>query len=324
MSSTRQMDSATPSTSSRLRIGTAPDSWGVWFADDPAQTPWQRFLDEVVTSGYEWVELGPYGYLPTDASKLADELARRGLKVAGGTIHGVGDLHRAEDWTPALDKTRRVAELTGALGGQHIVFVPVPGYRDDNTGAYIEPAQLDDDTWRTMARAMSELSKIVAEEYGARLDFHPHADSHVETQAQIERFLDDTDPKYVSLCLDTGHIAYRGGDNLAIIRNYPERIGYVHIKQVDPTIARTAGEEGIPFGQAVKRGVCVEPPNGAPAVESIADALGALETDPFVVVEQDLYPCAFDVPLPIAIHTREYLRRCGLGASSPTVQEVRQ
>src|SRR6266702_2445631 len=122
MSSTRQMDSTTPSTSSRLRIGTAPDSWGVWFADDPAQTPWQRFLDEVVTAGYEWVELGPYGYLPTDASKLADELAKRGLKVAGGTIHGVGDLHRAADWAPALDKTRRVAELTGALGGQHIVF----------------------------------------------------------------------------------------------------------------------------------------------------------------------------------------------------------
>ena len=22
---------------SRLRLGTAPDSWGVWFADDPAQ-----------------------------------------------------------------------------------------------------------------------------------------------------------------------------------------------------------------------------------------------------------------------------------------------
>ena len=43
---------------SRLRLGTAPDSWGVWFADDPAQTPWQRFLDEVVMAGYEWVELG--------------------------------------------------------------------------------------------------------------------------------------------------------------------------------------------------------------------------------------------------------------------------
>ncbi|MBT2475291.1 2-keto-myo-inositol dehydratase, partial [Microbacterium sp. ISL-103] len=47
-----------------LRIGTAPDSWGVWFPDDPKQVPWQRFLDEVVAAGYSWIELGPYGYLP--------------------------------------------------------------------------------------------------------------------------------------------------------------------------------------------------------------------------------------------------------------------
>ncbi|MEU7137771.1 2-keto-myo-inositol dehydratase, partial [Streptomyces sp. NPDC046261] len=27
----------------RIRVGSAPDSWGVWFADDPAQIPWERF-----------------------------------------------------------------------------------------------------------------------------------------------------------------------------------------------------------------------------------------------------------------------------------------
>ena len=46
----------------RLQLGTCPDSWGVWFADDPLQTPWDRFLDEVAEVGYEWLELGPYGY----------------------------------------------------------------------------------------------------------------------------------------------------------------------------------------------------------------------------------------------------------------------
>jgi inosose dehydratase len=41
----------------RLRLGTCPDSWGVWFADDPLQTPWERFLDEVAEVGYEWLHL---------------------------------------------------------------------------------------------------------------------------------------------------------------------------------------------------------------------------------------------------------------------------
>ncbi len=64
----------------RLRLGTCPDSWGVWFADDPLQTPWTRFLDEVAEVGYQWLELGPFGYLPSDQARLTDELGRRGLR----------------------------------------------------------------------------------------------------------------------------------------------------------------------------------------------------------------------------------------------------
>ena len=65
-----------------VTVGSAPDSWGVWFADDPRQTPWERYLDEVTEAGYEWIELGPYGYLPTDLHVLKDELGRRGLKAS--------------------------------------------------------------------------------------------------------------------------------------------------------------------------------------------------------------------------------------------------
>ena len=44
-----------------IKIGTAPDAWGVWFPDDPKQISAIRFLDEVVEAGFEWIELGPYG-----------------------------------------------------------------------------------------------------------------------------------------------------------------------------------------------------------------------------------------------------------------------
>lgn len=312
----------------RLRLGTAPDSWGVWFPDDPAQTPWQRCLDEVAAAGYAWLELGPYGYFPTDPARLRDELARRGLGLAGGTVGGVGGLHRAEHWPATIEAARRVAALTSALGARDLVFVPGPGYRDETTGAYLEPPVLDGDEWRTLVRSIDELGKIVGQEYGVRVHFHEHADTHVETQAQIERFLEDTDPRYTWLCLDTGHVAYRGGDSLGLIRAYPERIGYVHIKQVDPSLARAAGDEGISFGEAVKRGVCVEPPTGAPPMDAVVAALGSLDRDLFVIVEQDLYPCASDVPLPIAARTREYLAGLGLGAGdgppTRTAHEVGQ
>ena len=296
----------------RLALGSCPDSWGVWFADDPRQPPWQRFLDELAGVGYEWLELGPYGYLPTDPARLSDELDRRGLTVAGGTMHGESGLHRAGDWPAIEAKTRRVAELTAAVGGRHVVFVPVPGYRDDTTGAYLEPAELTGDEWTTMVRAADELGRIVAEDYGVALQFHPHADSHVETQEQTERFLADTDPRYVNLCLDTGHLAYRRGDSVGLIRGYPERVRYVHIKQMDPEIVAKAEAEDLAFGQAVALGASCEPPRGLPDVPSVIEALGELSAEIFVVVEQDLYPVDFDVPLPIATRTREYLRTAGI------------
>ncbi|HEV2934509.1 MAG TPA: TIM barrel protein [Streptosporangiaceae bacterium] len=297
----------------RLRLGTCPDSWGVWFADDPLQTPWERFLDEVAEVGYEWLELGPYGYLPTDPGRLSEELSRRGLRVAAGTMHGHSGLHRAGDWPDIVRATAKVAELTAAVGAGHLVFVPVPGYRDDKTGAFYEPAVLDEDQWRTLIRATDELGKIVAQEYGVRLQFHPHADSHVETQEQTERFLDQTDPRYVSLCLDTGHLAYRHADNVAVISRYPERIGYVHIKQMDPAIVAKADADHLAFGQAVAMGASCEPPAGEPDVEAVAKALLGLERDLFVVVEQDMYPADFGKPKPIAERTYRYLRSVGIG-----------
>jgi inosose dehydratase len=299
----------------RLRLGSCPDSWGVWFADDAAQTPWQRFLDELAASGYQWLELGPYGYLPSDPSQLKDELAQRSLQVAGGTVAGHSQLYRADGYDEILAATRKVAELTAALGAKHLVFVPVPGYRDDTTGAYLRAAELDAAEWSTMIRSIDEIGRMVSEEYGLTLQFHPHADYHVETQAQTERFLTDTDPRFVSLCLDTGHLAYRRADVPDIIRKFPDRIGYVHIKQMDPAIVERAEREDMSFGQAVALGASCEPPAGLPDVPSVLAALTELDADLFVVVEQDMYPIDFDVPLPIATRTRSYLNSQGLGVA---------
>jgi inosose dehydratase len=292
------------STRSRLRLGSCPDSWGVWFADDPAQTPWHRFLDELAQAGYQWLELGPYGYLPTDPARLRDEVARRGLKVSGQAVFG--GLHNPDKWDQDLADARRVAELVVAMGGGYVVLLP------DDAGP--NPPELSDESWRTLNKAASELGRILRDDYGLLAVFHPHADSYVGPQPQIERFLEGTDPDTVNLCMDTGHIAYYDGDNVALIRSYPERIAYLHIKQVDPEVIKQVRAENLDFGQAVRRGVMIEPPLGVPAIEPILDALDQYaDRDLFMIGEQDLYPCAPEVPLPIATRTRSYLQQCGVG-----------
>lgn len=296
--------------SSVFRVGSAPDSWGVWFPDDPRQTPWRRFLDEIARAGYEWLELGPYGYLPTDPETLRSELARRGLRLAGGTVGGA--LHRSEELAGIEADAVAVARLAGALGAEHVVFLPAM-YRDLHDGREVDTPVLDDDQWHALVRGAEHLARVVRDEAGVRFVFHAHVESHVETDEQIERFLADTDPELVGLCLDTGHVAYTHGDARALLRAHPDRIWYVHVKAVDPLVLEQVEAERMSFADAVRRDVMCEPGLGVPTLEEIKDGLGALPADTFVIVEHDLYPCDFGRPYPIAARTRETLRAAGVG-----------
>ncbi len=299
----------------KLHLGTAPDSWGVWMpGNDPLQTPWQRYLDEVQAAGYRYSELGPFGYLPTDPGIIREEYAKRGLTLTGGTVSVA--LHKGAE---ALAKAKADCDVEmatiGPLGAKHLVILP-EGYSDLD-GNLTGPTTLTDDEWASLNAGMSELGRYIADKHGAVLVFHTHADSHVGTQEEIERFLDGTDPETVQLCLDTGHVAYCGADNLKLIADYPDRVQYVHLKQVDTAIRARVREEKLGFAPAVRLGTMVEPPLGEPDMPSLLAALGTLDRDLYCIVEQDMYPCDFDRPLPIAIRTEQYFKACGLGVGRP-------
>lgn len=296
---------------SRLALGTAPDSWGVWFADDPKQVSWKQYLDEIAMAGYAWTELGPSGFLPQDPGQLGDELESRGLRVCGGTIFA--GLHRgAQALDEAIEATSRESRLLTALGATHLVLLPEQ-YTDMHTGTAVTSRDIDPEQWHNLTTGYDRLGRHLLEEFGVELVFHPHADTHVDTQDRVERFCADTDPRYVNLCLDTGHISYCAGDNIAIIERFPERIRYVHLKQVDPAVRARVRAERLSLAEAVPLGVMVEPPYGEPDMPPLLDALTRLGADLFTVVEQDLYPVEPHIPLPIGARTAGYYRGCGLG-----------
>jgi len=292
-----------------LRIGTAPDSWGVWFPEHPSQVPWQRFLDEVKTAGYRWIELGPYGYLPTDPHELEDELGKRDLKLSAGTVFT--GLHKGDDqWKRAWDQALAVAGLASKLGAEHLVVIP-DLWRSDATSQVLEPRTLTDEQWAKLGSGHDRLGKALLDEFGVKQQFHTHADSHVGTYRETERFLAETSVEYTNLCLDTGHFAYYGGDCLRLIEQHPDRVGYLHLKQVDSDLRFTVLKNDVPFADAVAQGVMVEPPQGVPELAPIIDAVSDLDPDIFAIVEQDMFPVeSIDLPLPIATRTRDHILSC--------------
>jgi inosose dehydratase len=292
---------------STIRIGTAPDSWGVWFPSDPAQLPAEQFLREVVDAGYGWIELGPYGYLPKDPAQLQDQLEAHNLQVLAGTVFE--HLHRPDSWDDVWTQVTDVAALTSAVGGKHIVVIP-DTWRHHKTGEELEDRELTPEQWAQLTEGMNELGRRILDEYGLAVQFHSHADSHVGYQPEIERFLQDTDPRWVNLCFDTGHIAYYGGDCLELIKTYPDRIGYLHLKQVNPTVVEQVLDKDLSFAEAVRMGAMIEPPLGVPEMGPLLDAVAGLGCDVDAIIEHDLYPCPPEVPLPIAKRTKAYLSSC--------------
>jgi inosose dehydratase len=293
-----------------IRLGTAPDSWGVWFPSDPKQTPWQRYLDEVVEAGYEWTELGPYGYLPADPAVLRKEIEARRLKVSGS--FAMENLEEPEKWPALESQLVGMCELVQALNGRFLVLID-DTYTNLFTGEQTGPRRLETDGWKRLIDTTHRVADIVRDRYNLQLVFHPHAETHVEYEDQIERFLEDTDPARVSLCLDLGHHAYRGGDPVRFFQKHHNRVGYLHLKSVDCDLQKRVEAESIPFARAVAMDLFVEPSVGAVDFPAFVAALKQINFDGWATVEQDMYPAPFEKPLPVARQTRMYLRQIGMG-----------
>jgi len=292
----------------KVTLGSAPDSWGVWFPDDPHQTPYGRFLDEVAAAGFRWIELGPYGYLPTDPTELKQELERRGLNVTG--TFAMFPLEDAGRGAELRDEVVRTCELISEVGGRYLILID-DVYTNLFSGELLAPAELDERQWAQLVQTTNEIGELATQ---SELDvvFHPHAETHVEYESQIERFLTDTDDR-IGLCLDVGHHAYRGGDPSAFVRRHHKRIPYLHLKSVDRVVQARVDSEGIPFAKAVALDMFVEPSRGAVDFVALKGVLEEVGYEGFGIVEQDMYPAPFAKPFPIAKRTHDYLTQIGLG-----------
>ncbi|MFQ5793976.1 MAG: sugar phosphate isomerase/epimerase family protein [Candidatus Bipolaricaulia bacterium] len=297
-----------------VKVGSAPNSWGVEFVNDPRQTPWHRFLDEVAEAGYEWIEVGPWGYLPNDLPTLRAELNKRGLKICGTFV--MRDFEDESQWPSIEAEILEKGELLSALGAEFLIFIDdTYTERVKGTAAPRLPAVLDDDAWKRLIEAVHQFADLTHDRFGLRLVFHPHTETHVEYEDQIETLLEQTDPDRVSLCLDTGHHAYRGGDPISFMHRYHHRIPYLHLKSIDPEVKQKVEAEKIPFIKAVKMDMFCEPSKGVVDFLAFRDALREIDYDGWAIVEHDMYPVPppFDKPLPIAKRTRAYFRKIGIG-----------
>src|SRR4051794_14609939 len=215
------------------RLAGAPISWGV--CEVPGwglQLPPERVLSEMAGLGLTATELGAQGWLRLDDGLLE----RHGLKLVGGFVPVVVGAN-----TGAL----AAAEQLAAAGADVFVAALV---QDLDWSA---PVPLDDDGWRRAGADLRELADAVAAR-GLTLVLHPHVGTLLETARDVERALAHTD---VPWCFDTGHLLIGGVDPVGFLRDHAGRIGHVHLKDVDASLAKRVRERALPLVQAVQAGL---------------------------------------------------------------------
>ncbi|MEX1210970.1 MAG: TIM barrel protein [Candidatus Nanopelagicales bacterium] len=284
------------------RVASAPISWGI--CEVPgwgAMLPTPRVLTEMSGLGLPATELGAPGFLPTSPEEVKSTLATYDMTLIGGFTPVI--LHDAAMREATITQARRVADLFQRAGATEFISAIVM----DPDWSIPRPLTLDE------RRHMMEMFAIIDEicaEHGLNQVMHSHVQTLVETDDDIQMVLDGCD---VNFCLDTGHMAIGGTDPVAFAQQAFDRVGHVHLKDVNlslvpPVLTRekslmTATQEGLftPLGQ------------GDVDIAGVVEALESRGYDGWYVIEQDTaitdgLPAEGEGPIEQVITSMDYLR----------------
>jgi inosose dehydratase len=286
-----------------MKIATAPVNWNS--PDVPEYrpyTPYPQILQEMQTAGYtatEWAK-----EMPADPEVLATDLQAHGLQLLGGFV-GL-ELRTPAKYDQEIQKGAKIGKFFRSLGGGYLIVADSGDSRRVREAGHVDPGGgLTDSQWDSLGSGLNDLAASLKSE-GVQVVFHNHVGTYVETEAETSRLLDSTDPSLIAWCLDCGHLAYGGGDVLRMLEKYGNRVGYVHIKDVDAKILQRSREEGWSFHDALKRYIFAQLGNGTVNIAAVIQALKSHHYDGWLVVEQDTTDLD---PTTIARENRLYLEK---------------
>lgn len=295
-----------------MRVGNAPVSWAVYEADRP-NPPYARVLDEIAEAGYEGTELGPYGYLPTEPEALRRELRSRRLGLGSSFVPL--PLEDAAARERSVESALQVGRLLATQGvGEVIIADDEDPLRAARAGRVPTDGSLGwtDAQWREAIGTLHAVARALRDQLGLRVVVHHHAGTFLETPAEVDRLLAETDPDLVNLLLDTGHATYGGDDAVDVVRRHGPRIRYVHLKDVRADELAHVRHTDVDMAEAWARGVFCPLGDGLVDFPGLVESLRSVGYAGWLIVEQDVVPDAsgrlHPEPAQSARASRAYLR----------------
>lgn len=287
-----------------IKLGICPIGWSnddMWDLGD--ENTFQQCVSEMRLAGFTGCEVG-HKY-PTDVKELKEALDLRGMTIASKWFSSFLGTKPFEE---TRDEFVKELEYLSAMGSTAI-NISEQSYSiqgDETKSIFDDKAVFTDDEFMRMCDGLNKLADI-AGQYGIRACFHHHMGTCVQTLEETRRMLSNTE-KNVLLCYDSGHWTFSQEDPLAILNEFPDRIGHVHLKNMRKPVRDEAVAGRWPFLKAVRNGAFTVPgdPEGCVDFPSILKKLDEIGYEGWIMVEAEQDPAKAN-PFKYAKMAYEYI-----------------
>ena len=293
----------------KVRLGIAPIAWT--YDDMPdlgKENTFEQCVSEMALAGFTGAEVG--GKYPTDTAVLKKALDLRNISICNQWFSSFLISKPYEETEKEFIKaTDFLKEMGAKVIGVSEQSYSIQGKMEQPVweGKYI----MNEEERKLLADGLNKLGKI-AKDKGMTLTFHHHMGTVVQTEEEIDKFMELTDPELVFLLFDSGHLSFAGINPENVLKKYVNRVKHVHLKDIRKEMVEKSRAERWSFLKGVREGVFTVPGDGDVDFAPIFSILEEAGYEGWVVVEAEQDPAKAN-PLEYAIKARKYIHEvCGL------------
>ena len=289
----------------KIKLGIAPIAWtNDDMPDLGKENTFEQCVSEMALAGFTGCEVG--SKFPRDVKVLKKALDMRGISIASAWFSSFlltqpyeqveKDFRAHCQFLKDMGaKFCNVAEQGNSVQGQ--INTPVFAGKPTNTA----------EQWDLLTKGLDKLGKVATNDYGLTMTYHHHMGTGVQTTPEIDRLMENTNPDYVWLLYDSGHLVCSGEDHIAILKKYLPRIRHIHLKDIRMDIRDQVKAEDMSFLDGVRAGMFTVPGDGCIDFEPIFDIVNDSDYDGWFIVEAEQDPAKAN-PLEYAIKARKYIK----------------
>ena len=268
-----------------VQIGISPIAWqNDDLPDLTSDFTMEQALKEAREIGYTGVERGQR--MPHDTDGLRAYLEDYDIALCGGWCSGASLIN---DFEAEREAVRQQVDQFLALNSPCIVYAECSNtVQGDIRTPVNDRPRLSKDELLAYGAKLTDLAKWMADK-GMPMAYHHHMGSIVESEDDLNWLMEGSGTD-LHLCFDTGHLLFGGGDVIATLNRWGDRVHHVHFKDIRPDIVADVRANDRSFLDAVIAGAFTVPGDGCIDFDAVATTLKQLDYSGWIVVEAEQDP----------------------------------